>query len=270
MDLAYESLSQPCDTRLVAEILMSKGRNIKRPKAARPVTRSPSLRPNRQDVKLKTPRPKAARPASRSPPTPLSPFPTPLPPNPEEYIKLKKPRPKHGEHKWMRQLATTETPEDLLQDLLDPRTAESSPYLSFPSSSQIPSRTPTRSSLRRVKTVPPPTHIGSDTQLPSITVTRPSITVTRPEKHQQSLIYSPELNAHSHSLSLSTLADAEKRLPKLSRVTKSNNTASQFTSSIPKLPRIVSADSHALPSLASHHQRSRSYSDPALLNIHVQ
>ena len=71
-------------------------------------------------------RPKAARPGS--PPTP---FPRMIHEKPEKQVLRK--RPKHGEHKWMRQLNTLESPENLLYDLLGNET-QRTPSISFPSS----------------------------------------------------------------------------------------------------------------------------------------
>ena len=71
-------------------------------------------------------RPKAACPGS--PPTP---FPRMIHEKPEKQVLRK--RPKHGEHKWMRQLSTLESSENLLYDLLGNET-QRTPTISSPSS----------------------------------------------------------------------------------------------------------------------------------------
>ena len=173
-------------------------------------------------------------------------------------------RPKHGEHRWMRQIVTTDitdhSDEDLLYNLLGMnQTTITPPYLAISPPIQL-----RQSRLKRHYSFTTPT-----TEFPTLNYdynneTPPIITVTDPENPTPSIIFSPDSEEPSSPvLSLPELLHKEHHLPPLTPTSRNNHSTQ---SSIPKLPRIPSAERTHLKNY-THHQRSRSFSDPLLSGL---
>ena len=231
--------------------------------------------------------PKAACPGS--PPTP---FPRMIHEKPEKQVLRK--RPKHGEHKWMRQLSTLESSENLLYDLLGnemqstPSISPSSPinrgsnlcstvHENVTTTTESNSHTPNNPSIMLTNQEYDNAflHVQNDSPLslsfpytPKDTFLSSSFPYT-PKDTSLSSSYTPKdtsLLANNHSsptLSLPYLMKEEKSLPKFNTVS-SNECFRRSASSIPTLPRIPSSNNKL-----SHivHQRSRIFSDPLLQPI---
>lgn len=170
-------------------------------------------------------------------------------------------RPKHGEHRWMRQIATTDitdhSDEDLLYNLLGMSQTTLSPsFLAISPPTQLRQN---RLRHRQHYSMTTPT-----SELPTLNYdynneTPPIITVTDPENPTPSIIFSPDSEEPSSPvLSLPELLHKEHHLPPLTPTSRYNH---DTQSSIPKLPRIPSAERTYLKNY-THHRRSRSYSDP--------
>lgn len=150
-------------------------------------------------------------------------------------------RPKHGEHKWMRQLETLEKQEDLLDDLLTARTLK-------PSTSFAITPMPLYHESRHMKS-----HIGGHLDAHSDQSTT---------QLSQESYFSPFLPTTRMSQSLPRLIQDEKQQPRASGLLVDHR--HPIPSSVPKFPKITSTCLVSPMDGIVMHRKSRSFSDPTI------
>lgn len=193
-------------------------------------------------------RPKAAARRQKSVPTCMT-TPTDNEIKPIEHPSVTRNRPKHGEHKWMRQLSTMEKQEDLLEDLLtNPQTRLiPKPPTPFPST-PFPFQSIEDESRTR--------HYN----LSGHYDTQPDYSSIQLSQESYFSPFSPTTYGKSQSLPR-LLQEAEKRLPRTSSLLVDQR---HKVSSIPKLPKITSTCLVSPMEGRVMHRKSRSFSDPTI------
>ena len=190
-------------------------------------------------------RPKAARTRSFNKPSPLEDTMI------QGMVLPAKNRPKHGEHKWMRQLSTIENPDNLLKNpnnlLNNPDNLLNDLLGTKPVLKQaIPFPHMETSHTHNNNACYPDSHYDMQSNL---------------SQESYFLSMSPSITRNKTKSLPKLLLEAERKLPRLATP---SNLLIDKRSSIPKLPQITTT-SLVSPSVRNiAHTRSRSYSDPVI------